>query len=257
MSRRHFFVSLLTALTLPSLSSAQVVVVPNIFTSAPGGAGSQSLIGVQNNPWTVQLIWNENQLTGLIGSQITSIRYRLNTVIPNGYPLQTTTWSDYRISMGGSVAPNQATGTYANNFVGSPVLVRSGPLTVPPFAWPTGGGGGTPHPFGVEIAFDTPFAYLGGPLAMLVTHPGSNNPDIGNALLESTSSSAPGNGTDFTRISSNNFNGLIGTTSVFSGVIQLTATPIPEPSSVALVALLLAPIAHRLRRIRMSGTLME
>jgi hypothetical protein len=228
--------------------SAQVVVVPNVFATAPGGAGSLSLIGTLNNPWTVQLLWNENQLTGLVGSQISSLRYRLNSVIPNGYPLTTTTWSDYRISLGSSVAPNQATGTYASNFTTTPTLVRSGPLTVQPFAWPAGPGGGMTAPWGVEITFDNPFVYTGGHLAMLVTHPGSNNPDFGNALLESTSTSAPGNGVNFNRISSNDFNGLVGTQSVFSGVIQLNATPIPEPTSLAMLAAAAIPFVAWRRR---------
>lgn len=227
---------------------AQVVVVPNIFATAPGGAGSLSLIGTQNNPWTVQLLWNENQLTGLVGSQINSLRYRLNTVIPNGYPLTTTSWSDYRISLGSSVAPNQATGTYASNFTTTPTLVRSGPFTVAPFAWPSGPGGGVPAPWGAEITFDTPYVYNGGHLAILITHPGSNNPDFGNALLESTSTSAPGNGINFNRVSSNDFNGLTGTQSVFSGVIQLNATPIPEPTSLAMFAAASIPILAWRRR---------
>jgi hypothetical protein len=238
-----------------SAAAQVVVVVPNIYTSTTGSGLSQVLIGIQGNPRTSQFIWNANQLAGLIGMQITGVNYRLHTAIPNGYPLQTTTWSDYRISMGPSVTPSLATGTYASNFLTTPTLVRSGPLSVPPFAWNTGGSGSTPDPWGVFIPFDTPFVYTGGPLGMLFTHPGSNNPDQGNALLDSTSGSSPGNGVDYTNIGSAGFNATTGASTVFSTIIQLNAIPVPEPTSIVLMGMLGPLIVPMFRRARQRSTL--
>jgi hypothetical protein len=228
------------------------VTVPNVYATSSGGGASAILIAPQNNPWTVQLLWNPNQLTGLApGSQITGVTYRLNAVVPNGYPLQTTTWADYRISLGPSVLPSQATATFADNFLAPPTLVRSSTLTAAPFAWPTGGGGPpNANPWGVEIPFDTPYVYTGGPLALLVTHPGSNNPSFGNALLDATFSGSPGQGTDFTMIAGTGFNATTGASSVFSTIVRLTVVPVPEPAHLGLLvaAVPLASLAWRKRR---------
>jgi hypothetical protein len=256
MFAQRWIISLTVGLALASGARAQVVVaVPNVFTNTTGSGLSQVLIGIQGNPRTSQFIWDTNQLTGLIGMEITGVRYRLHTAIPNGYPLQTTTWSDYRISAGPSVTPALATGTYASNFLTPPTLVRSGPLTVPPFAWPTGGSGSNPDPWGVFIPFDTPYIYTGGPLAMLFTHPGSDNPNQGNALLDSTSSSSAGNGVDYTNIGSAGFNATTGASTVFSTIIQLSAVPAPEPTSLVLVGMAGALVIPMFRRSRRRGTL--
>ncbi len=240
-------------LLLSAAAPAQILVtVPNIYESTNGPGVSSILIAPQNNPWTVQLIWNANQLTGLVGTQITGITYRLNAVTPNGYPRfdrPATTWADYRISLGPSVTPNLATGTFAANYLSAPTLVRSGPLTVGPNAWPTGGSGSTPDPWGVEITFDTSYLYTGGPLALLVSHPGSDNPDPGNALLDSTTGTSPGISTDFTMIAANSFNATTGASSVFATIVRLTATPVPEPSGLALLAAA-AGLAATVRRWR-------
>src|SRR5262245_42977920 len=123
-------------LLLSAAARAQVLVtVPNIYETTNGPGVSSILIAPQNNPWTVQLVLNANQLTGMIGTTITGITYRLNAVTPNGYPRfdrPATTWSDYRISLGPSVAPSLATTTFAANYLSPPTLVRSGPLTVGP-----------------------------------------------------------------------------------------------------------------------------
>ncbi len=230
-------------------SPAQVVVVvPNVFTDAEGPGSNNTLIRNQGNPRTAELLFNANQLANLLGLQITGITYRLST-LPGGYPLQTTTWADYRISLGPSVAPNQATGTFATNFTASPTLVRSGPLTVPPFAWQATGGAG-PNPWGIEITFTTPYLYTGGHLGILVSHPGSDNPSEGNSLLDAAVNTSPGFGTDYRMFTATTFNAASGTETGFPTVVRLTAVnPVPEPSSVALVSLAaLIPLVVGIRR---------
>jgi hypothetical protein len=236
-------------LLVAASASAQVVtVIPNVFADAEGPGSNNSLIRNQDNPRTVQLLWNANQLTSLVGLQITGITYRLSGNLPGGYPLQTTTWADYRVSLGPSVAPNQATETFATNFTAPPTLVRSGAWTVAPFSWPVPIGGVGPSPWGVELTFDRPYLYTGGHLALLVSHPGSNNPDQGNSLLDATVNTSPGFGVDYRMFTGTAFNGTSGTETGFPNVVRLTAA-IPEPCSLALggfAALIsLAPRARR------------
>jgi hypothetical protein len=234
MTIRPICIAMGLASAIVAPASAQVTAtVPNIYASAGGTGVSNILIGQTGNPWSVELIWNANQLTGLVGSQITSVKYRLGSVVPGGYPLTTTTWSDYRISFGSSVAPSAASTTLSSNFTATPTLVRSGPLTVGPNAWPAGG---NPTQWGVEIFLDTPYFYTGGNLAMLVNQPGSSNPSQGNALLDTSTSSSPGYGTDYQMVAGNSFTATTGVLSGFGTIVLLTGTtPVPEPSTLVLV----------------------
>src|SRR4029078_10235117 len=158
------------------------------------------------------------QLTGLVNHNLTGVTYRLTNIIPGPYPLVTTTWAEYSIRLGQSVAPNAAGTNFANNFLTSSTLIRSGPLTVPPRAWPQGSPP-APSPWGIEITFNTPYLYTGGNLALLVTHPGSNNQDQGNSLLDASASSSPGLNTDYAEVAANSFNATAGNLSNFVTVV--------------------------------------
>ena len=207
------------------------VVVPNTYTNTDGLGVSSVPIDAQNRSWTFQLICNQSQLTGLIGQEITGIAYRRGATEGGGYPLVTTTWESYIIRVGPSVAPNAATGTFASNFTAAPTEVRSSSLTVPPFAWPNLGPPG-PNPWGPVITFDTPFLYTGGDLAIQIAHPGSNNPSIGNALMDTTATASPGRGTDYSYFAGTGFDVSSGVSSVFMPIAQFTAvTPVPEPAT--------------------------
>ncbi len=218
------------------------LVAPNIYTNAEGPGSSNSLIRNLANPRTVQLIFDQNQLTGLVNHNITSIFYRLSNVLPNGYPIVQTTWAEYQIRLGPSVAPSVAGTTFATNFTVSPTTVRTGPLTVSPFSW-TVGTPPNPSPWGVEIVFNTPYLYTGGHLALLVTHPGSDNPDQGNSLLDASGSMSPGVGVDYTAIAANSFDASAGTSNVFVNVIRFRGVAaVPEPGTISLVLLGLAAL---------------
>jgi hypothetical protein len=55
-------------------ASAQIVVVaPHIYADAEGAANNNALIRNQGQPRTVQIVYHANQLTGLVGTQITRI----------------------------------------------------------------------------------------------------------------------------------------------------------------------------------------
>jgi hypothetical protein len=231
---------------------AQTVVVPNIYGTAEGPGSTPLPIHIENNPWTLQLVYHENQLTGLVGTEITGIAYRRSATAGGGYPLQSTTWSNYVVRMGPSVAPGVATGTFATNFTASPTEVRSGTVTVPPFAWPNNGPPG-PNPWGTEITFNTPYVYTGGNLAMLITHPGSDNPNIGDALIDTTGMASPGLGTNYAYFAGQGFDTLAGASSVFLPVVRFTSQPVPEPATGLLACAVVAGFVAAARRWRRRG----
>jgi hypothetical protein len=235
----------------PSSVPAQVnVVVPNFYTNTNGTGVTAVPIDIQGHPWTIQLIYNQSQLTGLVGQDITGIAYRRGATAGGGYPLQTTTWSTYVIRLGPSVAPNAATGTYASNFTAAPTQVHSGSFTVPPFAWPNFGPPG-PNPWGPVITFDTPYHYDGGNLAMLITHPGSDNTNIGNALMDTTTNSSPGIGTDYSYFANTGFDVPSGSPTQFMPIVQFTAVqPVPEPATCLLTGAAVMGVVAALRRRR-------
>ena len=71
---------------------------------------------------------------------------------------------------------------------------------------------------------------------MIISQPGSNNPDPGNGLLDAWSSSSPGNGTDFQSVIAGSFNATTGALSAFGTVVLLNGTtPVPEPSTFVLI----------------------
>jgi hypothetical protein len=251
MKIRQFCIAIGLAMTVCAPASAQVsATIPNIYATTAGPGYSGALIGTTTSPFTEEMIWNASQLTGLIGSQLTSVQYRAGHALPNGYPFVTTTWSDYRISFAPSVAPSAASTTIADNLTASPTLVRSGPLTVTQFAWPVGG---SPSPWGVQITFDTPYFYAGGNLAMIVSQPGSNNPDPGNGLLDSSSSASPGYGTDFQAVIGNSFTATTGSLSAFGTIVLLNGTtPVPEPTTFVLVGAvtMVVGVVRRRRQFR-------
>jgi hypothetical protein len=230
----------------PAAAHAQTqIVVPNAYQNLNGLGVSDLPIDIQGHSDTLQLIISGSQLTNLVGMDLTAISYRRGATQGGGYPLQTTTWSNYVIRLGPSVAPNSATGAFASNYTAAPTQVRSGPWTVPPFAWPNFGPPG-PNPFGPDATFNTPYLYTGGNLALLITHTGSDNPNIGNALMDTTTHTSPGFGTDYSYFTDFSFDSALGSSTEFMPIVRFTAVAaVPEPGSVLTVAALVSFIVAR------------
>jgi MYXO-CTERM domain-containing protein len=248
MSRAPWLAVALAGLC-PAAASAQVV-VPNAYENLNGLGVSSMPIDIQGNPRTLQLVISASQLTNLVGMDLTGISYRRGATAGGSYPLQQTTWSDYVIRLGPSVAPSAATGSFPGNFTAAPTEVRSGPWTVPFFAWPNNGPPG-PNPWGPEATFDTPYLYTGGNLAVLITHPGSDNPNIGNALMDTTTHNSPGFGTDYSFFYDFSFDAASGSPTEFMPIVRFSAvTPTPEPSGWLTGAAALAAAVAAARRRR-------
>src|SRR5439155_19166976 len=107
------------------------------------------------------------------------------------------------------------------------------------------------NPWGPVIAFDTPYHYTGGNLAMLITHPGSDNTNIGNALMDTTTSTSPGLGSDFAYYANTGFDVSSGSSSAFMPIVQFTAVqPVPEPATCLLAGATLMGVGAAIRRLR-------
>lgn len=176
----HLASTLLTSCLVGTLA-AQSVVVPNANATTRGTGQLNSIIRNAANPRTYQYGVNASELAGVpLGSVITGISLRFSILASNpvSWPAADITWSTYDIYAG---AANPTSGWVADpmlNFSAPPVQVRTGPMvldagsfsnvvpTAPlPNAWS-------------EFYFDfqTPYLYLGGDLALLFSHPGSNDP---------------------------------------------------------------------------------
>lgn len=215
-----------------AVARADFFVTPNLYEHAEGpGANAVPLF---NAPRTIMMLYHADQLTGMRHHEISGITYRLINNLPGGYPIATTTWNNYEISLGRGVAPSAISSTIADNFIGPASLVRSGALIAPPFSWPVGTPP-NPSPWGLELHFDTPFIYRGGHLAVLITHDGSNGL-AGNNLINSSSNSTPNVGIDFRALTGVGFRNPTGDIHNFVPILRFTAhpVPIPEPAAAAL-----------------------
>jgi hypothetical protein len=248
MSGPRFAACLAAVLLVPGAAPAQTTtyaVIPSVYADAEGPGANNVLVRHQGSPYTALFVYSATALATLVGSEITGLTFRSAGALPDGYPLVTTTWADYRVSIGPAVAPAAVGTVFANNFTAVATLVRSGPLTVPRYAWPHTGPG--PEPWGFEITFDQPYLYTGGNLAILVTHPGSDNPSFGNNLMNAAVSTSPGFGVDYAALNAPGFNAASGAIDNFPTILRLTGQPVPEPHF-ALLGAALAVLASRARR---------
>jgi hypothetical protein len=219
-------------LASPSAASADAIVVPSALASAEGD-------GSNNNPLTnvgatAQLLISSSQLAAVSpGSTISGIRFRLNSGL-SSMPGASATWTDYEITLAqSSTSISSASAVFANNMT-SPVLVRDGSLTLPANSFPSGG---TPNNFGPLVSFNqTSYTYAGGDLVVLIGH---NESNLSSTIaVDSATTATPGYNTAFRALQAGAFQALAASNSSSSfPVIQFEFTPVPEPASVALLAL--------------------
>jgi hypothetical protein len=170
----------LVALALATPSFAQSVVVPNANATVRNNAQLNSIIRNAANPRTYQQGINAAELAGVpIGSVITGVSLRFSVLSTNtaSWPPADISWNTYDIYAGPA---NPTAGWVADpalNFASTPQRVRTGPMVLDANSFTnTNPAGTTPNAWS-EFYFDfqQPYLYLGGDLAMLFTHPGSND----------------------------------------------------------------------------------
>jgi hypothetical protein len=216
-------------------ASSVVVVAPNANAATSGTTVQLGVFG-ETFPTTFQTDIAASQLTSLIGNTITSIGYRIQAdgvniagpVTITGFSLELS-GSAHAI---GSLSTNQAANIGANaQVVDSGTLVLSGLI-----------GGPGPNPFFL-INFATPYLYSGGDL--LVTESYSTSSEslgvdavhTGSLIDTSASIANIGGQVEFYNAPVTEF---VATTP--------TNSPIPEPSSLALLGTGIASLAGLLRK---------
>jgi hypothetical protein len=196
--------NLTTLLCAAILSSSQAgtVVAPNGYASTAGPNGLNNLLRGTGAPRTYQMQFSAAVLGGLpVGAKFTELRFRLDTVSDLAvFPIDDIHWPDYQVTLAQAV---NSVATMSTNFAAnmrSPILVKSGPLTLPALTF---SGGDSPNEFASLIVFDTPYVYQGGDLVMLLSHPGSDSADT--AYLDAATPQSAGYGTNFRALGATNF----------------------------------------------------
>ena len=186
----HSFATLLVV----NAAFAQTVVVPDANAATVGTGQLNSIIRNQANPQTFQQVIDAAQLAGIpVGSVITGISLRFPLLVSNpaSWPPAPITWSTYDIRIG----PANPTASWVAdpllNFAAPPQVVRTGPLTMEHGVFANLATAGVPNPLAEsDFNFQTPYLYLGGDLALLFSHPGSNDPALAQCPETVASSAA-------------------------------------------------------------------
>lgn len=170
------------------LSATQVV--PPAYTASTGTA---TFLGpLANTSRTYQLLINANQLTGMIGQNLTAISWRSLASATTVWPPTDYTISSYRIYLSESVTPSaRSLALFSANVVGPQTLVRSGSLLIPDSTYTIGS---SPNQFGPEITFDIPYYYAGGHLLIEIRQTGFTGT---SRSVDAISTTTSGYGTDF------------------------------------------------------------
>ena len=196
------------------------VVAPSNYTTIGGSGGLNTLVRNANAPRTYQMQFTPAALGGLpVGARITGLRFRLSTNTFTAFPTNTVTWSDYEITLAKAANPISTMGTGFGTNMLSPVLVKSGALSINPNAFTTSA---SPNPFGSFVVFDTPYVYQGGDLVMLFTHPGSDS--VNTTFLDAATTTSPGYGTAYRALSASIFSASTGT-AASATIVQIVFTP--------------------------------
>lgn len=167
----------LALLALCALLPAQSVVVPNANATNSSTGVLNNPLRELNMPRTYMMGINAAELAGIPpGSLINGVSMRAGhtTSNPALWPAADVVWNDYEVTVGNVLPTNTWSLTFANNWVGTPVQVRSGRMVVPAGTYENIVPAPTANPWGEFYwDFQVPFQYFGGDLGILFTHPGS------------------------------------------------------------------------------------
>ena len=195
LHRRTLVCSALALVGLGTDALAQSVVVPAANAAARGTGGLNTLTRNAANPRTYMLGLPATELAGIpVGSIINGLSFRASITASNAatWPPTDTSWVNYDISVGNAIALGTWTTTFATNFSGTPVKVRSGGMTIEAGTFTNNTALPAPQPNAwgdFYWDFQTPFTYTGGDLAILFSHDGSNQA-TSNLFLDTIASVA-------------------------------------------------------------------
>lgn len=213
---------------------------PSVAPAAQAGATgafNSAVVLDDGTPRTYQFRVLAADLAGVpIGSQIDRLAFRLNAgpaiwpaTSPDGGGVR---FEEYQITLSGDLNPGAGlSANFANNQL-NPVLVRRGPLVIPPETY-TGGTTVTVQPFGRDIVFGKPYTYTGGNILLTIRHTGSNEATNAPAV---DAVSVSGNA-----VSVDSFNAVTGTLTGITPIVRFTQTSVPVGAEVTGVRWRLAP----------------
>ncbi len=237
--------SLLSAFVILSVP-AYSFVVPGAYSSSEGDH-NYFLMNTFNEALTYQFLMDDSILGGLAGQQVTGIRFRLDgsqgSWLANDFTLP-----DFEVRMAAGVEVADISNTFANNFASSAMQVRDGQWTIPAGSFPSTG---SPHGFGPEVSFDSPYVYTGGNLLIdmrLVINPQPDTQLILDAV-HVNGGPANGYGVGFAARHSGIPNATSGTQANFI-VADLITAPVPEPMTLLTLGSLTALLVRKRNRKR-------
>jgi hypothetical protein len=221
------------------------VVVPN---SAAGveADGTFAFTSTTAAGRTYQMTINANQLTGVIGDQLTGLQWRLNGAAATNWPPVDASFSFFNIFIGPGVAPSAMSNTFADNFTGTATQVRSGAITFPAGVFTSGS---APNVFGPSIMFDSAYLYSGGDLTVEIRFSNQTGATTQSPFDAVAVSGGPSNGwgVDFAARWTANSAGTTGANGNFI-VTNFHTSAIPEPTSGCILALALVSLSLRRQR---------
>jgi len=225
----------LISLGAVAIAGAQTVVPNNLANT--GGNATFAFFVEGSSTRTYQSVFAASQLTDLVGRNLTGVSFRINAG-SNGWPGAGGTMSMFDVRIGEGVAPSAISSTFANNFLSSPSLVRSGALTIDAGAF---GNGGSPNAFGQVIGFDTPYLYSGGNLTIEYRYTGMPM-GTGQPIFDAAFTGQEGFGTEYASafaIFNTATEAWLSGASSRAIVTQFcsAAAPVPEPATMAALGL--------------------
>jgi len=118
--------------------------------------------------------WHVVQLSrpGLrVGDALGGLSFRLEDMTMAAWPPSAASWGNYELTLGEDARPGLDLGALLAENQANAVAVRAGALALAAGAFPVGG---SPKPWGPEIAFDRPWAYAGGNAVLTLSHDGGS-----------------------------------------------------------------------------------
>jgi len=154
----------------PSYFSMRLGYTPSICTpnalATTEGVDGQSILGHDS---AIQIIVAASELGAIdVGSAITGVSFRnSSTGLGASFPTSDFTFTRFDVRVAPTtVAPLSMSNTFASNVGAGEVVVREGPLAVPPNAFPASGSFSVPGEFAWFVPFDRAFIYPGGNLCI-------------------------------------------------------------------------------------------
>lgn len=238
MRLNRSMVSLAVLATLAFSSHAGTIIVPGL--EEDGGLNT----GLRNAPRTYMAYYSAVNFDTLSGPvMITGMQLRIsafgNETLPATWPSQDLTFTNFDVQLSQASAQLDSDGEFLSSAVtfasqqaaGTAVSVRSGSLTIQTGSFQNSG---SENSFGAMISFSTPYLYTPGQsLLLYITHTGYNPSTEGQAFFASTT---------FQNGVSDAISSTVGyqaaSASGFSSpyIVQFTTAPVPEPSTMLMLA---------------------